>query len=463
MEIINRLFQSLQQHSERPAFCMAGKFHTYGTLGEEISRLRSQIRLDVKPEENVVPVMVRDDLTTYAMMMALWMEGKGYLPLKPDAPEERNREILQRAGECRDITCNVSIAYLLFTSGSTGVPKGVPVTFGNLSAFIEAFEALGMPIDKEDRFLQMFDLTFDMSVISWVFPLLYGACVYTIPVGKIKYLYALRLMEEYQLTHAIMVPSIINYLRPYIEDIHLPAMRGILFAGEALYEEVIYPWRKCVPNALIFNSCGPTETTIVCTAYPCKPGDKLWPAHNGIITIGSEMKGTEIIIMDEENNPLPVGETGEICMAGEQLFPGYINDDERNHSLFFKYGGKRFFRTGDMAFRDKDRLLFFAGRKDDQVKIDGFRVELAEVEYHLKQIVSPRRVVVLSLLNEQKNNMLIAMIEGDTINVSEIKQQLRDTLPGYMIPSQFHFMPSFPQNANGKLDKRKITQCFLSC
>lgn len=487
---IDKLAYTINNHTDRPAFCIAEKFHTYKELGMFVAKIRFLIRTQVGEKEKVVGIVIHDDLATYATILALWMEGKGYLPIKPDAPVSRNREILRQAGVSAlfgsggrevenedDLAHSLSYvntndcgnetivdtavhinprdtAYLLFTSGSTGTPKGVPVTFGNLEAFVEAFDKLGFKISENDRFLQMFDLTFDMSVVSFVAPLLHGASVFTIPPNKIKYLYALRLMNDHKLTHAFMVPSIINYLRPYFEEIQLPDLKLTLFAGEALCEDVMLEWGKCVPNALICNAYGPSEGTVVCTAYCYESTCKTPAAHNGIIAIGAPLDSSEIVILNDENERTATGEVGEICLAGGQLFPGYVNNEDLNRKLFFEYQSKTFFKTGDLAVRDEKGLLFFVGRKDEQVKIDGFRVELSEVEYHLREILNPKRVIVVSRLNEQRNNMLIAVIEGESFDVTDTRKALRNRLPEYMIPAQFHFLPELPMSANGKIDRK---------
>lgn len=473
------------RHSSRRAFMIHEVEYTYREFQAAISKIRGLIRHEINSDEKLVALLVHDDLETYASILALWFEGKGYLPLKPDTPTARNHYILNEAGVCtmlnsrdstdienvnvlntKNISCHVgelprevgseNIAYLLFTSGSTGLPKGVPITRGNLSAFVDAFEDLHFQISSEDRCLQMFDLTFDMSVFSIVTALLHGASLYTIPHGEIKYTYSYRLMEEHHLTIAIMVPSVINYLSPYFDEINLPDMRGVLFAGEALYENIAAGWAKCLPNARIENACGPTETTIICTSYTCH-FNALLPVLNGIVTIGKAMKNTEIFIGDEVGNPLPFGENGEIYIAGPQVFPGYINDEKRNQESFIDVNGKRFFKSGDMALMREDGIMLFTGRKDSQVQVDGYRVELAEIEYHVREnIPNTANAAVIPILNEHKNNVLYLVIESEEFEIKSFIGKLKLKLPPYMIPSQTFFMPHFPLNANGKTDRIAI-------
>ena len=162
---------------------------------------------------------------------------------------------------------NNELAYILFTSGSTGKPKGVPISRGNLASFVSAFWNIGFKMNEEDRCLQCFDLTFDLSVMSYLIPLIVGASVYTIPYGVVKYVVIPEILEDFDVTVALMAPSTINYLKSYLYELELPKLRYSLFCGEALRDDVTYEWSKSVLNAEIYNVYGPTEDTIFCTYY----------------------------------------------------------------------------------------------------------------------------------------------------------------------------------------------------
>lgn len=175
------------------------------------------------------------------------------------------------------------------------------------------------------------------------------------------------------------------------------------------------------------------------------------------------MKGTELLILDKQANEAPIGETGELCIGGLQLTPGYINNESLNSTVFFNrpYNEQvmRFYRTGDLAVRRSNGNIDFVGRKDSQVKIEGFRVELSEIEYYAQQAVGDKaKMVALALENETGNVELTLVVEAESIDRDAILKYLLMSLPKYMIPVNYFTVPVFPLNANGKTDKKKITE-----
>ncbi|GAA4274191.1 AMP-binding protein [Aquimarina gracilis] len=493
MNLVADIQKSIESNLDRSSFYIAGVDYSYHKLAEIISGIRESIQKSVSNDEINIGLVCNDDIYTYASIIALWMEGKAYVPLNPEFPISRNNTIIKQANigtvldssakkvfeETNTIqtkgltrskinlipkeTTQGDLAYIFFTSGTTGTPKGVPITFGNLSSFIDAFWDLGYTIAKDDRCLQMFELTFDLSVMSYLAPILKGACVYTIPKDEIKYSYIFELMEDHELTFALMVPSILHYVRPYFDEIDCPNMKFSLFCGEALPLDVTEEWSKCVPNATIANVYGPTECTIFCTDYTYKREEKN-KAYNGVLTIGSDMKNTTTIIVDEDYNEVPFGEKGELCLSGTQLTPGYWKNEEKNKETFFikEYKGRptRFYRTGDLCTVDHEGDILYLGRVDFQAKIQGFRVELSEIEFHTKASLHKMNVVAVAFVNKIKNTEIGLVIESDAFDVKQLLEDLKTKLPQYMIPTQIKFIDSFPLNTNGKTDRKKLKEMF---
>ncbi|WP_108868362.1 AMP-binding protein [Aquimarina aquimarini] len=494
MNLIFDIQQAIEDHYDYKAFCIDNSYYTYKDLAQQISNIRNEIKTWIHQEDTFVGLVVNDDIETYASIFALWLEGKAYVPIHPDFPIHRNIKIIEQAGiktildssenTTFDICTNIqtkycktleidlvpsskkidnTYAYMFFTSGTTGVPKGVPITFDNLSGFIDAFWALKYNITSTDRCLQMFELTFDLSVVSYLVPILKGACVYTIPKDQIKYSYIFELMEDYELTFALMVPSILQYLRPYFDEIHCPALKYSLFCGEALPLDVVEEWSNCIPNATIANVYGPTECTIFCTDYTYnRVGGNI--AHNGILSIGKSMKHTFTIIVDRNNNEVKEGEKGELCLSGVQLTPGYWRNEEKNKEVFFdkEYDGEkiRFYKTGDLCLVGNDKNVVYLGRVDFQAKIQGFRVELSEIEFHVKTYLDKKNVVVIAFINKVNNTEIGLAIASEEFDTTLLLGQLKTVLPHYMIPTQIKFVDSFPLNTNGKIDRKKIKKSF---
>lgn len=493
--IVQQILKSIKDNSKKNAFCIEDVFYTYNDLATYISKIQYAIQTQTSSQEINFGLIVNNDLETYATIIALWLEGKAYVPINPEAPLERNINIIEQSKiktiidstenfkndnyrlinsgnlpiESFEISANnineSNLAYILFTSGTTGSPKGVPITLSNLIHFAKSMNHLGYKIQSSDRCLQMFELTFDFSVVSYLIPLLNGACIYTVSKHKIKYLEIYRLIKDYNLTILPMVPSILNYLRPFFKKIKAPSVRFNIFCGEALDLDIIDEWFTCVSNSNIINFYGPTEATVFCTYYEYKP-TKTNKAYNGVMCIGKPMKYNDLIIIDENNKVLGENQKGELCISGKQLTNGYWDNNELNKKSFFhtthKNELKRFYKTGDECFFDKDFDIMYVSRIDFQAKIQGYRVELSEVEYYSKKILSNLNLAAVIVKNKFKNNEIALAIEGSKIETKNVLKYLKTKLPDYMIPTKIIFFDRLPLNLNGKTDRKKISTLIES-
>ena len=489
---------SLKIHAARNAFFIDGKYHTYGELAERVAETQKALQDVARNGEKFVGIITNNDFQTYGSVLGILFSGVAYVPLNPGNPVERSLDIIRQAGIKSIVASksdaltehiekgNVGIqlfytdgfsaagepsalpslsgdeaAYMLFTSGSTGVPKGVPISFRNIESFIDAFFALGYELDETDRFLQMFDLTFDLSVMSYLVPLTLGSCAYTVPEAEIKYLAVYQLLEDQEITFALMVPSILAYMRPYFEDIRLERLRYSLFCGEALHEDIAREWSACVPNGRIQNVYGPTEATIFCLAYDWIRNSSEKKSMNGIVSIGKPMKHTHAIVADDRLMPLAPGTQGELCLSGAQLTAGYWNNPEKNKEAFFTSSQeehRRFYRTGDLAYVDSEGDFVFCGRLDYQVKIQGYRVELHEIEHHARQHPEKPNVAAVACRNSAGNTSIHLFVENGAKCAAGLIDFLKARLPYYMIPSRVTSIGQMPLNSNGKTDRKKLVQ-----
>ena len=482
--ILDGVTNSINRFPDKPAFCINEQTHTYMQLGHCISKIRTQLST-IKFTNSNVGLVVNDDLETYASIFALWLEGRSYVPLHPNWPLERcidictqvelelildsteksrydtfhvlNTQKLEYCADCLDQYKNISdddLAYILFTSGSTGKPKGVQLSRKNLASFIDAFFEI-YTIDENDKCLQCFDLTFDLSIISYLIPLLRGACVYTVPPEAIKYTYIGGLIEDEKLTFALMAPSTIKYLKPYFNEIDCTSLKYSLFCGEALPLDITKEWSNCAANAIIDNVYGPTENTIFCSTYRFSR-DNINKTHNGILSIGKPMKNCGMTIFTETNEECEVGVIGELCLSGPQLTPGYYKNEQKNKECFFTKNGIIWYKSGDLCYKDCDGDIMYSGRLDHQVKIQGFRVEIGEIEWHAREFLKNKNVVCMAFDNKDGLTEIAMFIESEEFDPDEMLSYMRLKMPSYMIPSRLIFVPVFPLNTNEKTDKIKL-------
>ncbi len=491
-QVLEPLLLAVKQYGGNNAFYINDVFYTYKQLSEIISKIRDAVK-EIPEDDINIGLIANDDIETYAAILALWLEGKCYVPINPETPRERNVNVLKQAGisavidsseqplftdlnviQSKDLifkeinlvprkVSDEALAYIFFTSGTTGVPKGVPIARSNLAGFIKAFFALEIKMDSTDKCLQMFDLTFDLSVMSYLAPLLKGACVYTIPKNKIKFNYIAELLDEHHLTVALMVPSIIHYLRPYFDEINCTSMKYSLFCGEALSLDVTKEWANCIPNAKVMNVYGPTEDTIFCTHYTYKRNGEN-KAANGLLSIGKAMEDTCTIIINEHNEIVKTGEKGELCLGGVQLTPGYWKNEEKNKEVFFYTDYNklptRFYKTGDLCLADDDGDIMFSGRIDSQTKVQGFRVELPEIEFFAKEYLKKINAVAIAFTNQIGNTEIGMVIESEVFDTKKLLGYMKAKMPVYMIPTQIFFVKLFPLNNNGKTDRKKLRELF---
>lgn len=494
IEIIEKVIKNILNFSDRNAFFIDGKYYSYKEFGICISKIRYAIN-----ERNVlndrVGLVVNDDLETYSSIFALWLEGKCYVPLHPGQPLERCNGIVEQVKmdlildssekscysksmvistsmlthEGNQIICKESIsddklAYILFTSGSTGKPKGVTISRRNLGAFMDSFWKTGIVITEEDRCLQCFDLTFDVSVQSYLVALTRGACVYTVPSGNIKYISAATLLEEHKITFGAMAPSMLRYLKPYFDELDATSLKACILTAEACPLKLMEEWFSCALNTDIYDFYGPTEATIYCTYYKLsKEGNN--KSLNGIISIGKPLVNVTAIILDENGMEVTDGEKGELCVAGDQITQGYWENTQKNKEAFFEkiINGQsiRFYHTGDLCFRDNEGDIMYSGRIDSQTKIQGFRVELGEIEFHARNFLKGINVVALAFENSLNFTEIALFVESVTIDTEKLFVYLRSKMPSYMIPVKVIFEPVFPLNSNDKIDKNELRKLLM--
>ena len=348
-------------------------------------------------------------------------------------------------------------AYIIFTSGTTGTPKGVMIPLRAVRHFVDAMTRL-LGLKASDRVLECCELTFDVSVHNMFTTWEAGASLHVLPATRT--MSAVRFASLNGLTVWNSVPSLAAMLRQVkaLGPVALPDLRLTIFGGGQLSRETVQAWQSAAPASTIWNFYGPTETTVYCLGQPIVSPVPLSPGRD-VVAIGTPLPGCEAAVLDAEGSPVADGRPGELAIAGAQLAIGYLQAPEQTAARFPTVGGRRWYRTGDLAVRDDAGTFHWRGRLDNQVKVLGHRVELEEVDAHLRMVAHADLVGTVAWpLSEGAAQGMVAFVAGQRIDESGIIAALMQRLPPYMVPSRIVSLDSMPLNANGKVDRRALRQ-----
>ncbi|MDE1182616.1 amino acid adenylation domain-containing protein [Paraburkholderia sp.] len=365
-------------------------------------------------------------------------------------------------GTGRDIHAD-DTAYILFTSGSTGAPKGVPISHANASAYIDGQLRLGDGFPGA-RFVQFCELTFDPSVHDMFVCWGSGGALY-VP-KTVEPLYNAAFIKQHDITHWNSVPSVVGFLHQFrkLTANEFPTLRYSMFGGEALPRTLLRAWMNAAPNSRMLNVYGPTETTIACTRFEISREFLDDPTHT-VIPLGQLTPGIEAVIVDEDLEPVEDGQTGELLIGGPQVASGYLSADEPGNARFISrtYPGRwsqRWYRSSDAVRESNDFGLVFQGRLDTQVKIRGNRIELEEVEHVVQECSHASITVVIPWPVDEAGRPagLVAFVTSSTLDAKDIQQACKLRLPSYAVPHRVISIDAFPLNTNGKIDRKALAQ-----
>jgi amino acid adenylation domain-containing protein len=353
-------------------------------------------------------------------------------------------------------------AYIMFTSGSTGRPKGVRVQQGNVLSYLSSAQAL-LRLEHHDRATQLFDLTFDLSVHDLFVTWAAGACLYAFQ--DVDLLAPLEMVRRHALTTWFSVPTLAARARRRLQATPgaLESLRLSLFCGEALAPELAREWQRAAPRSAIFNLYGPTETTIAVTAF--KVGSVHLPDNLATVPIGRPFAGQQAVVLDEDGQVATAGAAGELLIGGSQVTAGYLDDDASTQANFVDgrpWGGAggRWYRTGDLAKYDDRFGLIFLGRRDLQAKINGYRVELLEVESVLRQAANCELVAAVPWPQHEHGGAggIVGVLCGSRVTPKEVIRRCASSLPVYMLPRQILSVSEMPLNSSGKIDRDALRE-----
>jgi len=493
MNLIQKYLDAFTRFGNNDAFCLEKRIYTYREFLSFIngSRALLESQPSFKPQKPV-GVLCNEFPETYAAVFAIWFSGGIFVPLNPSVPVIVNEKIIHKYNiqfvlqsgdntnklDFKEVTVlnnrkvsseevaplfswdESQILYVLNTSGSTGIPKNVPITLKNVTAFLDGFFEKFPELNASDNFLQTYELTADAAFTGYLVPFLLGATVFSVPHSAFKPFAVAKILSEKPITWVKSTPSLLACLRPFFSSFHLPGIKHFHFGGEALPADMVTEWRRCVPNAEISNGYGPTETTVTATFFKCPPGEPL-KEKNNVVSIGQPLKGVEINIQKTTDGKEA---TGELYIGGTQMMEGYWFT-ERQPFKTIEIDGRRqkFYPTGDQIQQDDEGYLYFMGRLDDQVKINGYRIDLIEVENDVRKIAKVTgNVAAVAVEKSIGMKQLVVFIENYQGTGDEIIKKMAFHFPQYKIPERIIGVSKFPLNSSGKTDKKMLVSLFLS-
>jgi amino acid adenylation domain-containing protein len=517
--LIDGFVESVNRFPSREALVVDDERLSYVALQGLATKIASAILHHAHDTYPLVALLAHRSKTAYASILGILAAGKGYVPLNPKFPVERTRRMLDLSGcatlivgtegfqhlpkllievnrpltlilpdliEASGLSSDfpqhrfvpskkmadgnkfpfhpevspTDIAYLLFTSGSTGQPKGVPIAQSNVRSYLQ-YVCDRYDVNETDRFSQEFDLTFDLSVHDMFVCWERGACLFSVPETSV--MAPAKFIREHQLTMWFSVPSVIGVLARMrlLRPGSFPSLRYSLFCGEPLAASYAELWREAAPNSTLENLYGPTETTIAITHYRWNKNGSPEECVNGIVPIGWIFDGQRCSVTDAERKPVPAGIPGELCLCGSQVTTGYWNEPEKTQEQFVRLPGaeeRAWYRTGDMVRQDAKGSLYYLGRVDHQVKIRGYRVELQEIEAVLRRACDADQIVSVAWPVEHGSaDGVVAFVAGvATLDVDRVLDYCSKFLPGYMVPRKIYLCDEMPLNANGKIDRPRL-------
>ena len=473
MDLIQRIDHWAGLTPRLPAHVTGDRRLTWGDLKKQSDALAAHLRAALPPDSSPVAVQGHKEPEMLVGFLGALKAGHPYIPVDLSIPDDRVRRMVAAAGAhlllgvaeiaelAREDVASFQPAplpfdapvYIMFTSGSTGEPKGVAITAGCLAHFADWQLAEQRFAAQGEIFLNQAPFSFDLSVMDMFGALLTGGTLFSLDADTVAEQDALHgALARSGITVWVSTPSFARMclFSPAFRRENLPALRKFWFCGETLPPPLAAELLDRFPGVELWNAYGPTEATVAVTSIRITP-----PMVSGAdpLPVGRPMPGTGIFIRDERGHDLPSGTSGEIVIAGPSVSPGYIGRPDLTAQVFFETNGRRAYRTGDIG-RLRDGVLYYEGRRDDQVKIRGFRVELGEIDAALRE--HPRVREAVTLLRGDPGELAAYIVPSGTVHAREVRAFLAERLPAYMVPARVTTLDALPLTPNGKLDRKRL-------
>ncbi len=502
------------RNPQAPALFVGDSRYSYGELASFARRISGWLDRKAGERSDRVGILASRSLEAYAGVLGTLWSGAAYVPIKPDTPEDRVIRILQQteldaliadqaglnilsnrvlesapkrilfgpdakppqsALEFREISFESfreisdegpdqpvivsgdDLAYIIFTSGTTGTPKGVMIENESVCQFIEIMHQRFL-LDADDRIAEASELTFDASVFDMFMAWSSGAALYVVPASQL--MAPAKFIRDHELTLWFSVPSTASFMgrMKMLKPGAFPSLRISIFAGEALAVSTAQAWQIAAPNSIVENFYGPTELTVDCIAQTLEDPPYV-TRDRGTLAIGTVFPGVRAGIVDADLKFLSPEQEGELVVSTRQAARGYFEDPELTASRFPTLNGERWYRTGDLAYEDTFGTFHHLGRIDNQVKILGNRVELEEVEAHLRNILGTDMVAAVAWpLVDSRATGIVAFHCALGVTRDAARDEMKKRVPDYMVPQRIHYLDALPLGATGKIDRKALAR-----
>jgi D-alanine--poly(phosphoribitol) ligase subunit 1 len=472
---------------DHPAHICEGRITTYQELIQKSDWLAAYLNMQLPDDHSPVAVQGHKENEMLIAFLGIIKSGHPYIPVDTTLPEKRVKSILEISKSQlmlnpesihsiieQQAKLNPSITlreinpedpwYILFTSGSTGEPKGVVLTTGCLDTYLNWTLAEQKYKEKSEIILNQAPFSFDMSVMDIYCSWITGGTVFSLTRDEVAdppRMY--QTLYSSQISVWSSTPSFVQMclVEPSFSQGSLPNLYKFLFLGETLSPETAARVQERFPKAEIWNTYGPTEATVATTSILI---DKNILEKYSPLPIGYPTLGCRTPVLKQDLSPAAEGERGEIIIVGGNVSPGYLGRPDLTERAFFKYEGLPAYHTGDNG-HIQDGMLFYDGRMDNQVKFHGYRIELGDIEANLRDLPAIQDAVVIPILSNGTPESLAAFVilkeyleMSDFEKTRMLKKELNQRLPSYMVPRKFVFLKQFPMNLNGKTDRKKLVE-----
>ncbi|KDE27016.1 non-ribosomal peptide synthetase [Bacillus altitudinis] len=467
---------------------------TYAELNEQANRLARHLQKNGVGHQTVTAILAERTPELIVSLLAVLKAGATYVSIDPDYPESRIQYMLRDSGATHLLTHSSFIsqtrslafdgtylfaddqeillmssenlpleaglddtAYIMYTSGTTGQPKGIMTTHSNIARVVKNTNYL--TILETDTLLSLSNSVFDGFTFDVYGALLNGAKLVLPQKETILDMGKLTELIKGEHISVMFVPTALFHLLVDEGTDWMRGVRKVLFGGERASVQHVRKAFDVMGKGRLLNVYGPTESTVFATYYPI---DEVIPLEARSIPIGKPLNQTGAYILSEHRQLQPIGMVGELCLSGKGLAKGYLNRPDLTKQVFIAHpfaAGERLYRTGDLAYFREDGLIEYAGRVDDQVKIRGHRIELTEIEANLLMHPGVKQAVLLADHDETNHTRLLAYITCDDAwkgKLDDIKSRLKERLPAYMLPHELIELENLPLTPNGKVDKRQL-------